>query len=280
MGVDGRMLYQKLLMGKDAYYISVGFASEFEVHRHPELELSYCISGSYYVVIDGKDYLMKPGELAFVKPMAAHDIKSADGGMMMTVEMGPEFLGDYFDDFAKLDFDTVVNKDRDDEINQKLTELFDELVHHHMNRSKFSELVMKGNLFHISRLLLQHFSKGERTDVKSKELQDVAKVEEAIQIIYEEYPSKIDVEYVSTRCGYSISHFCRTFKKITGETFYNLLNRHRVEIACLHLRESKSAIEDIAVQVGFADAKSFCRVFGQVMGISPGKYRKESENEK
>ena len=250
------------------------------MHRHSELELSYCISGGYYVVIDGKDYLIKPGNLAFVKPMAAHDIKSADDGLMMTVEMSPGFLGDYFDDFVNMDFDTVVNKDRDDEINQKLIKLLGEIVQHHMNRSKFSELVMKGNLFHISRLLLRYFSIGENTVGKSKELQDVAKVEEAIQIIYEEYPSKIDIDSVSTRCGYSASHFCRTFKKITGETFYNLLNRHRVEIACMHLRESKTAVEDIAVQVGFSDSKNFCRVFGQVMGISPGRYRKEGKDKK
>ena len=39
-------------------------------------------------------------------------------------------------------------------------------------------------------------------------------------------------------------------------------------------------VERIAAEVGFADAKSFCRVFKAQMGISPGAYRKQFEIQK
>ena len=274
------MLYQKLLMGKEPYFVSVADADSFEVHRHPEIEISYCIEGDYCIVIDNEEYLLKPGELAFVKPMAAHEIKRTGGGVMLTVVIGPGFLGDCFEDFTKRKFDVVVNRHRKDESNQKLIALLDELAYHHLNRSEFSGLVTQGNLFLISNSILQHFSKDERNEHNSKDILEVEKVEKAIQIIYDEYSKKLSIDYVCGQCGYSKSSFCRVFKKVTGETFYDLLNRHRVEIACMHLRESKTAVEDIAVQVGFSDANGFCRAFKTVMGISPGTYRRNSQHNK
>ncbi len=271
------MLYQKLLMGRDAYFVSVADASEFEMHRHPEFELSYCLEGSYYIIIDNEEYLMTPGKIAFVKPMAAHDIRYNGGGKMLTVVIGPGFLDEHFDAFSNREFDVILNKNRDDEINRRLVEMLDRLTDHFLNPSEISDLVIKGNLFHISGMILQCFSKEECRKDSANDIKDVKKIEKAIQIIYEEYPSKLDVDYVAERCGYSKNHFCRVFKRITGETFHSLLNRHRTEIACLHLRESKMAVEDIAASVGFGDAKSFCRVFKNVMGVSPGKYRKTKE---
>lgn len=269
------MLYQKLLMGRDAYFVSVAEACEFEMHRHPEFELSYCIEGSYYIIIDYEEYLMTPGKVAFVKPMAAHDIKYNGGGKMLTVVIGPGLLGDSFDDFVNRDFDVVINGKCDKTINCELVRMLDESVYHHLNISDISELVIKGNLFHISRMLLQYFSKGNCRKENLNDIQDVKKIEKAIQIIYEEYPSKLDVDSVAGRCGYSKSHFCRVFKRITGETFHSLLNKQRVEIACMHLSESKISIDEVSVAVGFGDTQSFCRVFRQIMGVSAGKYRKE-----
>ena len=48
------MLYQKMLVGKHPYIVMVGDAVPFECHRHPEIELSYCLEGEYTVVIEGK----------------------------------------------------------------------------------------------------------------------------------------------------------------------------------------------------------------------------------
>ena len=75
-------------------------------------------------------------------------------------------------------------------------------------------------------------------------------------------------------------NFCKIFKTITGDTFHSILNRHRIEIACLRLKIAGEPVERIAAEVGFADAKSFCRVFKAQMGISPGAYRKQFEIQK
>ncbi len=268
------MLYQKLLMGKTAYFVSINEAFDFPAHRHPELELSYCMEGNYTIIIDGKEYLLHSGDLAFVKPMAAHQIKSENNGIMMTVELGPGFLGEYFDNFLNAEFDTVLNQNSSLDATENLLRLLKELARQHQNRTEFSSLTISGLLSLISSLILQHFSKTSSQAHRSQEILEIQKVEKSIQIIYNEYATKLDIDYVCQQCGYSKSHFCRVFKKIVGETFYQVLNRHRVEIACMHLRESKDSIEEIALQVGFSDSKAFCRVFKNLMQVSPGSYRK------
>lgn len=270
------MLYQKLLMGKTSYFVSVNDTINFQTHRHPELELSYCIDGSYHIVIDNKEYSLKSGDLAYIKPMAAHEIKSSGKGTMMTLELGPGFLGEYFNSFLNTDFDTLLTKDRTDEPTVQLLHLIEGLSCAQSERNEFSSLTIKGTLFLISSLLLQHFTKNQLQHTPSKDLLDIQKVEKSIQIIYDEYPQKLNIDYICNQCGYSKSHFCRVFKKITGETFHHVLNRHRIEIACMHLRESTDSIEDIATYVGFSDSKTFCRTFKTYMNISPGAYRKKS----
>ena len=49
------MLYQKLLSGEKPYHIFIGEKiGGFEKHRHPEIELTYCDSGSYTIIINNK----------------------------------------------------------------------------------------------------------------------------------------------------------------------------------------------------------------------------------
>ncbi|MBQ8249989.1 MAG: helix-turn-helix transcriptional regulator [Clostridia bacterium] len=105
---------------------------------------------------------------------------------------------------------------------------------------------------------------------------NIVKIEKAIEIIYNRYSEPLDIESVSAECGYSKSSFCKIFKEITGETFHSVLNRHRIEIACMHLKNSNASVEEIALNAGFSDLKSFCRVFKKITGESSGSYRKRN----
>ena len=40
------MLYQKLLFGRDPYFVTAGNVHSFPCHYHHEIELSFCIDGA------------------------------------------------------------------------------------------------------------------------------------------------------------------------------------------------------------------------------------------
>ena len=111
-------------------------------------------------------------------------------------------------------------------------------------------------------------------NIQNKKLTDVKKIDQALETIYNRYFEPLNVEDISAFCGYSKSNFCKIFKNITGDTFHNTLNRHRIEVACMLLRETNDTVEKFAQETGFSDAKSFCRVFKKLMGKNAGEYRK------
>lgn len=277
------MLYQKLLIGSKPYFISVGNASAFEMHRHPEIELSFCMDGGYDIICENKRYSLNVGDVAVILPMASHEIPTDNGACKnLTVEVGYTLLGDFFEAFTNCNLPCLICKKSElchTPTYTQLSELLMQTAALCPSDSDFDELTIKGNLYKISALLLQMLQSLQTVDVQSGKLTDVKKIDKALEIIYSRYYEPLSIEEISASCGYSKSNFCKIFKSITGDTFHRTLNRHRIEIACMLLRDGSESIEKIAADTGFSDTKSFCRVFKQLMGKSAGKYRKDMQSD-
>ena len=67
--------------------------------------------------------------------------------------------------------------------------------------------------------------------------------------------------------------FIRKFRQAVGHTPHQYLLRLRVERACEWMRRSELTMDQIAEAAGFCDRFHFSRVFKQVMGVSPAKFR-------
>jgi len=273
------MLYQKLLIGSNPYFILAGDTSPFGLHRHPEIELSYCAEGEDYIICENKHYSLKKGDFAIVSPMAAHEFPTANiFGKRLTIEVGYVFLGEFFKIFASQNSPCILYKKNDLQGHAPYSELialFEETAAINSSNSPFRELLIKGNLYKISALLLQISYDAENNNYQNKNLTVIKNIERALEKIYNNYYEPLSVEDISAFCGYSKSNFCKIFKTITGDTFHNTLNRHRIEVALMLLRETDYTVEKIALETGFADTKSFCRVFKKFMGKSAGEYRKK-----
>jgi len=272
------MLYQKLLMGNNPYFISVGAATAFEIHRHPEIELSYCLDGTYDIICEKRRYSMNAGDLMVVSPMASHEIpENMPGSQRITIELGYTLLGEYFESFKMRNSSCYLYRQsqlQQSKLYQQLVALLDETAALYCEDSAFCKLSIKGNLYKISALLLQMLNTPQTGDVQSRKLNDIKRVDMALETIYSRYFEPLSIELISASCGYSKSNFCKVFKSVTGDTFHNTLNRHRIEMACMLLCETDDSIERVAQETGFSDLKSFCRVFKKQIGKNAREYRK------
>ncbi|MBQ2967230.1 MAG: helix-turn-helix transcriptional regulator [Clostridia bacterium] len=270
------MLYQTLLMGDRPYYVACNsFENGFEEHRHPEIELHYCIQGEYITKINKTEYKVAAGDMAVIGSMTSHELPANQYGCrVLVIEVGPMLLSDYFDALSQKTISNPILHLKND----SLTALLNETAKFRLSPTDFSELQIRGNLFKICGHLLSEIANDQQTDHTSKALRSVASIETALETIYTRYSENIDIETVATLCGYSKSNFCKIFKNITGDTFHNLLNSHRIKIACNLISETTNSIEEIAFKTGFPDSKSFCRVFKNINNVSPGQYRKQKKN--
>lgn len=67
--------------------------------------------------------------------------------------------------------------------------------------------------------------------------------------------------------------FSRLFKEYTGETLQHFIRTKRIHAACLLLLHTEISIDVIAEKTGFANRYHFSRVFRQITGNTPAKYR-------
>lgn len=78
---------------------------------------------------------------------------------------------------------------------------------------------------------------------------------------------------LAREAGMNANAFIRKFRQAVGHTPHQYLLRLRVEQACGWLRREDLTMEQVAEAAGFCDRFHFSRVFKQVMGVSPAKFR-------
>lgn len=268
------MIYQKLLVGADPYFVSVGGQNSFALHCHPEIELSCCLDGTYSICLEGEEHLLQPGDVALVNPNAAHAVGGGNC-TRLTVEVGHALLGNQFEQLVALNGSSRILHLQNSGDNT-LWELIEQTAHINRQRPAGGNLLIKGNVYKISALLLQWLLE-KKIGITEPDNTSLGKIQYALDIIYNRYYDSLSVDQVSAACGYSKSNFCRVFKAVTGDTFHHTLNRHRIEIARDLLLTTDQTVEKIAEQIGFSDTKSFCRVFKKTTGKSAGEFRKEHQ---
>lgn len=97
-----------------------------------------------------------------------------------------------------------------------------------------------------------------------------------LQDHYHEY--QFSIQALAEHYSLSEAYIMRYFKKHTGETILQHLNRLRMEQTKYLLKTSDLQIKEIAIRVGYSDVSSFIRKFKQQEKMTPGEFRKKYTN--
>lgn len=276
------MLYQKILLDDAPYDLDIRPLTRFVEHRHADIEFNYCIKGSRSVIIDKKMHEIREGELSVIAPGVSHEFPYSEdqNRLVLTGVMGSAFLKKHFAAFLNTDFrSTIIDLNAPDSRNAKLKESLDTITAHLSSATPQSSLLITGELYKICSYLIDNVVPSSVGGAIDTGLEGLASIDGALQLIYYDYKKPVTVDEAALVTGYGKSYFCKLFKNTTGMTFHEALNRKRIELACGLLSETNLSISEIAEEVGFAESKSFCRVFKSAMGISPGAYRQRKKGE-
>ncbi len=78
---------------------------------------------------------------------------------------------------------------------------------------------------------------------------------------------------LSSEAGFSVPHFYRLFKRLTGDTVGEYILRRKVVMAAEDLAAGNKLVCSVAMEYGFESHDVFTRAFKRVYGITPNKYR-------
>lgn len=109
---------------------------------------------------------------------------------------------------------------------------------------------------------------------EEKKNQKKKPVRDALQFIADHYKEGISLETVAQEINLNPVYLSNIFKKETGENFVDYLHKYRIEAAKERLRREDTPIINIAMELGYSDAKYFSKIFKKYVGIKPTDYRK------
>ena len=112
---------------------------------------------------------------------------------------------------------------------------------------------------------------------KAREANSNARSREPVVAYIEQHSAQINSRKdAATALGLSMDQVSTRIQKSTGQSFRQLLHLCRLKTAVHLLETTETEISHIAQRTGFATVQHFSRVFSNVKGISPRKYRQQS----
>ena len=105
----------------------------------------------------------------------------------------------------------------------------------------------------------------------------LAQISSIVDYLSEHYCEAFSMADICQRIGMTESSFSRYFRRATGNTFTDFVNRLRINKACQLLMETDRYITNVCYDVGFNNVANFNRRFLQVKGMTPKEFRRQAE---
>lgn len=259
----------------------------FSSHWHDQvMEIVYIVKGRIQLFIEGYSYIGVEGDIFLIEEGQIHGAY-----LIEKEELVPEYYAVLINKSILLTAESmhmvhepILNSKLSlprclqpaDDHYSSLKELILNIANEYIEKKCGYELVIKSYLYQLIVTLTRGYGydtvglvaeRGKRR--KIEELRDV------MMYVEEHYGEQFTLNEISKIARMSPYHFCRTFKRITGQTFIEYVNLCRIRKGEEMILNSSLPISQIAHRVGFNNINYFNRVFRKYRLCSPSEFRKQ-----
>jgi len=122
------------------------------------------------------------------------------------------------------------------------------------------------------RLLSSVRMQGEQDEAENDQVNTL------VNRIMRDYAQPLSATELAAELGMSESRFSRFFRRSTGNTFHDFVNRIRINRAGQLLMETDRLVSDICYEVGFNNIANFNRRFLEIKGLTPSEFRRQADD--
>ena len=246
-----------------------------------EFEINFILSGNGHFCHNSSKIFAQTGDIIIVQPNIMHSITPIDTRLIYdTLVFNPQLLYGSKDDRCYISFlkqlitseysiSNPISKD-----NAYYTEI----------RTSVENIIScaKGNTYKLDLLLKSELMRliwllDESDAINKNQIADFSLkanyLKPVFSYIQQNYSNPITIDMLSREAHISSSYFMSSFRKLTGISPMEYINRIRINMVCQQLIDSHISISELALNSGFTNLSNFNRQFKNIVGCTPSKYR-------
>lgn len=223
--------------------------------------LIYMLKGSMIMEYDNEKAVMTEGELLVLKPGTRYRNKGEknSGVNYLWIHFTGYDAEKILDDFS-IPLNRICNVGYSGNLLDCWEKMFREFILNDKHFSSVSNAVLVEALGSFSRLI--NSGSGER-------------LMKSVLYIHKNYHEKTSVSTLADMENLSEPHYRALFVKHYGKSPVEYITERRIDGVVYLLENTDKTLDEIATLTGFCDAYYMGKQFKKVMGITPGKYRKQ-----
>lgn len=240
-------------------------------HWHEHIELLYFTSGECRITCGTEIYTARKGDLIFLNSNDIHFAEQSFTSAFWCIHIRPSFFRET--DLEHVRIKHFIPND------QTVCNLLEQLIREYQGNEIGKDMAALGYAHLLLSYLLRHY----HNDTDSQRLFSETearrqRISPVIRYISNHYTEKISTAELADMLFLSEHYFCKLFKRATGQTVTDYINRVRIEKATILLKSTSESLTEIAMRTGFHDLNYFSRTFERVLQMRPGQYRKMLEH--
>ena len=233
----------------------------FNMHSHNYDELTYYLYGNGFTRIEDKVYPFYKGSFAFYKAGTVHNEDNVDPSRVIWFHFSYNIDG------------ITLKEGVFEDTGSELYALIKNMRNNFMQEDAYKSVLVEACL---AQVIITAAKLQNRTSSSKKSIN----WQKVLDYVDENSSTDIDFSAIAASYNYSYDRFRHLFSENFGISPHAYLIRHRIERSKLLLKNSDTAITDIAFDCGFNSSSQFSNAFKNETGITPGQYRMTVAKEK
>lgn len=254
-------------------------------HWHSDLEFDYVVEGQIEVRTSDSITKLKKGEAFFINTGVIHSIHATCPDCKIFAHIfDKSFLSGIPGSLLEQKYMLSITENTklktykiipDSYLRIRMLEKMIELTKLNEEEPFGYELQVRAQLSLFWCMFLEETKHLQTTSVSLKENTDLDRMKLMIQYIHANYMEKITLEDIANSANIGSRECTRCFQRNLETSPMRFLTEYRVSIAAQRLLQSNDSILFISEDCGFHSGSYFGKVFYDIMGCTPTKYRKD-----
>lgn len=229
------------------------YISEF-FHVQDEMELVYFTCDEWSVCLDEKSFSGGKDELMIINCNTLHKVQASE---FIRIHLPSDLLSDI--NLSDILFKELICNDK------TIQDFF------HILANEENILRIKSTVYRTIYYLIKNYRNG---DLNKAQHPKKRLIYEILDFMGLNYNKGISTKSIAVKFHLNKFYFCSFFKKYTGLSPVDYINRLRCERAANMLLNTDSGMQEIAEHSGFSSSNYFARTFKKITGKTPMEYRK------